>query len=479
MTAAVGLGGTHSGLRSPFGQFLPSLSAVLPDCGTLPWSKAIRAFTARRQRTHSRVVVIKVTTLAPEGTRALTASLGRSQLRRPPFGIWFPLSVFALTRFINFVMISVSARTQVVLTHTLQEYYVYTPTQASPGYLSAITNWDGQWYQRIVEQGYAVTAVSTFDQWAKAFALSQPPIFPMMVMAVMWATGLGFGAAATMVNLLAGSVTVLLLYRLVEPYAGRFAAASAAALLCTFVSAPVLQLAYKDGLALMLIVLAMLLIARRRYWLAVVVILALALTRQVTPPLAIVLAAHAWTRFRNRQDSPVGRGEVTAMAAVFATSIVGLFAWSTIVRFWIGDSDADSGRGSIASIGRTGFGWFGQAYSWAGPFGVAEIVALLLILIWLAHDSRARNWGPETRAWLWAYPAFLMVGTTIHAGQLRYFLADFPLLLVLVGSPPPYILPKIRLTIVAVACLVGLGLQWFWIDNVLIMHGQKITIWMP
>jgi hypothetical protein len=36
---------------------------------------------------------------------------------------------------------------------------------------------------------------------------------------------------------------VLLLYWLVEPYAGRFVAASAGALLRTFVSAPVLQLA--------------------------------------------------------------------------------------------------------------------------------------------------------------------------------------------------------------------------------------------
>jgi len=45
-----------------------------------------------------------------------------------------------------------------------------------------------------------------------------------------------------------------LLYRLLEPYAGRFVAGSAVALLSTFVSAPVLQLAYKDGFALMFII---------------------------------------------------------------------------------------------------------------------------------------------------------------------------------------------------------------------------------
>ena len=379
-------------------------------------------------------------------------------------------------------MISLSARTQIALSHSYPGntgYMVYSPAPASPGYLTAITNWDGQWYLRIVQQGYDVSAVTSYEQFAKAFALNQPPLFPMIIRAVMWATGLGFGAAATMVNLLVGSVTVLLLYRLIEPYAGRFVAGSAVALLCTFVSAPVLQLAYKDGLALMFIVLAMLLISRRRYWLAVLAILALSLTRQVTPPLAVVIAAHAWTRFRNRQDPPIGRAEVIAMAAVFVTSLAGLFAWSTIVRLWLGSSDANSSRGSLVYIDKFNFGMFGQAYKLFGPAGLGSIVAFLLILAGLAHTRGARNWGPETRAWLWAYPAFLMLGTKITPGQLRYFLADFPLLLTIVGSPPPHSLPKIRILIVTFACLVGLGLQWLWIDQALIIHSDNFTIWVP
>ena len=112
----------------------------------------------------ARVVAINVTTLAAGSSKELSTSLARKLFTRPHFGTWFPLSVFALTRLIDFVMISLSARTQVALTHTLPGYYVYTPTPASPGYLDAITNWDGQWYQRIVEQGYAVTAVGSFEQ---------------------------------------------------------------------------------------------------------------------------------------------------------------------------------------------------------------------------------------------------------------------------------------------------------------------------
>ena len=396
--------------------------------------------------------------------------------------MWFPLSAFALTRFIDFVMISVSARTQMALTHSFRGiggYMVYYSAPASPGYLTAITNWDGQWYLRIADQGYAVTAVTSDEQFAKAFALNQPPLFPMTVRALMWATGLGFGAAATVVNLVVGSVIVLLLYRLLEPYAGRFVAGSAVALLCTFVSAPLLQLAYKDGLALMFIILAMLLIARRRYWFAVLAILALSMTRQVTPPLAIVLAAHAWTRFRGRDESPIRRGEVISMAAVFFTAIAGLFTWSTIVRLWLGSSDANSSRGSVASIGRTGFGWFGQAYERFGLAGVGLIVGFFVVLVGLAYTPGTKTWGAETRAWLWAYPAFLSMGTTLHPGQFRYFLADFPLMLLLARGAPVHTSPKTRVIIVTVACLVGLALQWLWIDHSFIVHSEGSNIWVP
>ena len=429
----------------------------------------------------SGVVAINVTPPGPTNSEELGLSLGRSLFRRPPFRTWFPLSVFALTRFINFVMISLSARTQIALSHSYPGntgYLVYSPSPASPPYLSAITNWDGQWFFRIVEQGYDLTAVTSDEQFARTFTL-RPPLFPMTIRAVMWATGLGFGAAATLVNLLVGSVTVLLLYRLIEPTAGRFVAGSAVALLCTFVSAPVLQLAYADGLALMLIVLTILLIARRRYWFAVVAILALTMTRYVTPPLAVVLAAHAWTRFRNRQDAPISRGDVVAMTAVFATATAGLFAWSTILRVWLGDTGAESGHDSVTSIQRAGLGWFGQAYQRFGPAGVGLVVVFLVILVALAYTPGASSWGVETRTWLWAYPAFLAVGTTVHAGQLRYFLLDFPLVLLLVSAIPRRASPNARLAIVTFACMVGLALQWLWIDNALIIHSEISSIWLP
>jgi len=162
-----------------------------------------------------------------------------------------------------------------------------------------------------------------------------------------------------------------------------------------------------------------------------------------------------------------------------ATSIAALFAWSTIVRLWLSDADANSARGSFAYIGRSRLGWFGQAETLFGFTGLVVVVAFLLVLVGLAYSRGTRTWGPELRAWLWGYPAFLMVGTTMHTGQLRYFLADFPLMLTIVGSPPPHAWPKIRIAMVTLTCLVGLCLQWFWIDQALIIHSETISIFVP
>ena len=114
-----------------------------------------------------------------------------------------------------------------------------------------------------------------------------------------------------------------------------------------------------------------------------------------------------------------------------------------------------------------------------GLTGVVAIAVFFLILVGLAYSPATRNWGSELRAWLWGYPAFLMVGTTMHTGQMRYFLADFPLLLIIAGSPPPRTFPKIRIVVVTVACLFGLWLQWLWIDHALIIHSEIISVWVP
>jgi hypothetical protein len=398
-----------------------------------------------------------------------------------PFCIWFPLAIFAATRLVNFIMISLAARHQVALYQTIPGYYVNTPMPASPSYLSVVTNWDGQWYERIATHGYGEpSALSYGDAIAEGHAWAFPPLFPLAAAGVMELTGVGFGAAATVVNLIAGAAAMVMIFLLLERTAGRFVASALVAMTCAFISAPLLQLAYSESLALAFLSAALLLIQRRRYGFAMIAVTALALTRLITPPLAVVIVAHSWSRYRRRAEAPVRRTEILGMLGVGLLSLGGLSLWSFIATSWLSASEGtDANRGSVSGLAGMSFGWFGALYRAQGLAGTGLLLVAVLVLVRLAYDSRANNWGTEIRAWYWAYPTFILAGSGVHAGILRYLLLAFPLLLTVVGSPGRETIPRLRLALVVVLCCVGLGLQWFWIDHALIMHQARITPWMP
>src|SRR5665647_1080926 len=129
----------------------------------------------------------------------------------------------------------------------------YQVALPSPGYLGLITNWDGQWFERIATNGYHLPAVG--DQhgkdalWAFAFL----PVFPTLVGAMMTVTGLSFGVCVTIVNLIAGGAAMVVMFVLVERTAGRFAAGVAVLFVNSFVAAPLFQAAYSESIALLLV----------------------------------------------------------------------------------------------------------------------------------------------------------------------------------------------------------------------------------
>src|SRR5665811_213613 len=95
---------------------------------------------------------------APAQTRSpATLLIGRL---RVPLKIWLPLAIFAITRLYGFVVIALAARQQIALPSPAHPgIYQFTAHPASPGYLALITNWDGQWYERIATLGYHLPAV--------------------------------------------------------------------------------------------------------------------------------------------------------------------------------------------------------------------------------------------------------------------------------------------------------------------------------
>ncbi|MDQ6716430.1 MAG: hypothetical protein M3Z83_10010, partial [Actinomycetota bacterium] len=212
------------------------------------------------------------------------------------FEIWFPLAVYAASRVFTVLVVLVAQRAQIALPAPNGILRIWYPTDEAPGYWVVMGNWDGQWYQQIANQGYPnplpLDDLGKVDMNAWAFF----PLFPLIVGALMRATGGDFYVVGGLTSMLMGAVAVVLLYRLVDRAVGRWEAIVAVVGVCTFVSAPIFQATYTESLALLLVVTSLLLIRARQYWWVAVVLVLLALTRNVVVAMIPVFVAHAVVR---------------------------------------------------------------------------------------------------------------------------------------------------------------------------------------
>ena len=416
---------------------------------------------------------------AAQTSEATTRRYGRVQV---PLSIWLPLTIFALTRLYAVVVVVVAARHQVALPSPDHPgIYQFTAHPDSPGYLALITNWDGQWYERIATIGYHLPLPGDPDARDALNAFAFLPGFPTVVGALMAVTGLSFGVSATVVNLVAGGAAMVVMFALVERTAGRFAAAAAVLFTCSFVAAPLFQAAYSESISLLLACTALLLIARRHYGWAVLVVVLLSLTRLVTPPLAIVVLVHAVLRYRGRAQDPIRRGEVVGMTVLGLVSAASVSLWSTITSLITsGARDTGANRGSVSNaviVGR--FGWFTNAYEHIGWVGVVGLALLVVLFVVVAVSRFTRTWGTEVRTWFAIYPIFLLLVAGVHTGMLRYLLLAFPLGLLLVGSPAPGTIPRRRAVLVVSAGVLSLALQVPWVHQALVVTALAGKPWLP
>jgi hypothetical protein len=416
---------------------------------------------------------------AAQTSAPMTLRMGRATV---PLSIWLPLAIFALTRLYAFAVIAVAARQQVALPSPAHPgIYQFTAHPSSPGYLGLITNWDGQWYERIATIGYHLPAAGDphGEDALRAFAFL--PLFPMLIGAMMTVTGLSFAVCVTIVNLVAGAAAMVVMFALVERTAGRFAAGSAVLLTSCFVAAPLLQAAYSEAIALLLVCTILLLIARRRYGWAVVAVILLSLTRLVTPPLAIVVLVHAIVRYRGRSQDPIRRSEMVGMALLAVVAAASVSLWSTITNaITNGVKATGADRGSVSNaviVGR--FGWFTNAYEHIGWIGVVGVALLVVLFVVTAVSPITRTWGIEVRTWFAIYPIFLLFVAGVHAGVFRYFLLAFPVALLLVGSPEPEGIPRKRIILVVAASVISLALQVPWVSHALVVTALAGKPWLP
>ena len=401
---------------------------------------------------------------------------------RVPLPIWLPLAIFALTRGYDFVVISLAARQQVALPSPEHPgIYQFSAHPASPGYLGLITNWDGQWYERIATLGYHLPGLGGSGAkdtlWTYAFL----PGFPTVVGAMMAATGLSFAACVTIINLLAGGAAMVVLFALLERSAGRFVAGAAVLLTCCSVAAPLFQAAYSESIALLLVCTVLLLVAQRRYAWAVPVVVLLSLTRLVTPPVAVVVMVHAGLRVRHRAQDPIRGGEAFWMTVLALVATASVSFWSTITSALNSEAtDTGANRGNVSTAVAVGrFGWFTNAYEHIGWSGVIGLALLVVMLGALALSPLTRTWGLEVRTWFAIYPIFLLFVAGVHTGMFRYLLLAFPLPLLLVASPRPDTIPRKRAAMVVIVAVIGLALQFPWVTHALVVTRLAGKPWLP
>jgi len=385
------------------------------------------------------------------------------------FGLWFPLAVFLLTRTVNAVMIGVASRMQIAIPSTGLEGRLAIPSPAFPDYWVVAANWDGRWYGAIATYGYPdqlpIDAGGHVLQNAYAF----PPMYPMLVRLLMTVTGLDFTIAGPIVSLVCAAGAMMLIFHLVADTAGNRAGALTVVLLCTFMSAPVFQISYSEGLTLLLVAGALWLLTRRKYAAMVPVLVLLSLTRPVAPAIALVILVHGGMRLRNRSEDKafVLRDRLWVIGvAVLGALLAG--AWPLCVAVMTGKPSAylDTMAAWVQDGGpRALTAWPSVLWQQVGVLGL--LLLLVVACFWLVRRPGARAWSIEVRSWAWAYP-FFMFATGLGSSSIRYAVLAFPLIWPFVESPTTRAERRAQMGFAMVLAAVGLAAQWIWISNYLI-----------
>jgi len=388
--------------------------------------------------------------------------------------LWFPLLVYALTRLFAVVAVMMAGRHQIAIPPGLPFYHVSSPTGSAPGYWTIMTNWDGQWYRTIATHGYPLDLPTGEAGRVVQNAWGFYPLYPLLVGALMWVTGLSFAYVGPALSVALGAVAVVVLFRLVQDALGTGAASLAVVLTCTFMAAPVLQAAYTESLALLLVCSCLLLLRRRRYaWTGVVIVL-LALTRNVVLAMTLVILLHGAARWRARSEDEFTKRDRLTVSGLVVLCVAATGLWPAIAATATGQVSAYSQTMAAWGGGlRVLIAWPRTFFNAGGPTGLVVLFALLFCIFGLLARPAARRWGPELWGWSVAYLCYLLVATDFGSSTIRHLLLAFPVSLVVVDLLRSIGPRVVRATGLGLVAMGGLALQWIWIANYLVVSNTS------
>lgn len=404
--------------------------------------------------------------VGPVPGRAGTARTAATGWARPSGWPWWArvLAVYLSARAFSALVLLVVARVQVA--------NVWTP--ASPSYLQFTgLMWDASWYRQIAEHGYPAHLPVGADGAVLENVWAFYPLFPALARAVMAVTGTPWHVAAPLLALVLGGAAMAVIHQAVLVGAPRAVAArpglplATVALVAFFPTAVILQIAYTESLALLLIASALLLVIRRRYALATLVVVALGFTRAVALPMAVVVAVHAAARWRatRRGEDRLDRRDVVGLGALLAAAAVSGIAWQVVCAAVTGMPDgylrtqaAWRARPDVVPV----VPWLDVARWLLGGWGPLVLVVVLAGFTALLTCPPARRLGPELRAWPAAYLAYL-VGVIEPGTSLgRFLLLAFPLGAVTAGMVRAPVARRRDWMVAIVVGMAFLQVGWVW-----------------
>ncbi|WP_353112238.1 hypothetical protein [Microbacterium sp.] len=350
---------------------------------------------------------------------------------------------------------------------------------AAPGLDDYVLGWDAQWYWFVAENGYPAELPLTDSGQIAENPWAFMPVFAYAAKVI----GLGnWGAGALIVSIVAGYLACITLYRLLHERIGDGAAMWAVVFFASGPLAAMFQVGYAESLFVLLLLVALDLVARRRYGWVYPLIVVMGFTRPGILAFALYLGLVGIMRWRRRREDPLPSSEVVHIVALGALATVVGFAWQTIAAVATGDPNAYlatelAWRRNWGGTGEEGFlpfdGWVQAAQFWSVQWGLpgwAGLIALVLLVVGTAlvllQSHAVRALGPDLRLWSASYLLYLLAVFFPQSSTFRLLMPLTPLWgAVAVPRSRGY-----RLSVLAL-CLAG---QWLWIH---FMYGMAQTFW--
>jgi len=194
----------------------------------------------------------------------------------------------------------------------------------TPRWYRYLLRWDASWYLKIAGEGYSSYNGNDLVQQSMAF----PPLYPLISRAVAVVLGISNGASLLLVANIAIVIAVLLTFKLVKEEFGDETALYTVAALSFFPTSLFFSAGYTESLALLLTVSCFLLLKRKRYILASVLI---SLTLATRPTSVVLLPALVWELWREFSGDFKRLATIGASCLIIATAGV----WMYMIYLWV------------------------------------------------------------------------------------------------------------------------------------------------